>query len=674
MLRPIVDVPEEKRRINMNTFDFEWNRDSPKRLRLAGTFDGKRYRRYNSMKDFFANEFVAANHNRRFYAHNMGASDIEFIFEEIVKTGGSGLDVHAAFSGASAIIVEIRKGGYKWTLVDSLWTIRASLRDIGQWIGERKGEVDFDTSNIHELTEYNEQDCLILYKALKEMERIMIDLGSELGMTASGTGLRLFRRQYLGRDPKTKQLRDGFVGIETSPKLNDRIRSAFMGGRTEPWDHRRGLSGCVYDVQSAYPAAMQFAVPGALLRSTTRLPKPSEPVEWIADVTVNVPENIKVPPLPRQAEGSLFFDVGPRRHWYTKPELENAEALGCEVLKVHECLVFEPLYDLAECSMDLFNKRQDEKKRGAGKSFLSQTYKLVNNGLYGKTAERAEKTAILINPSPEEMRRARTFSRYEKGALEPICPGVWKVTERARVRHAHVPIAAYITARARVNLCQHLLKTEPYYCDTDSVACGDWNIPVGENLGDLQLEKEFIWAYFRAPKQYMMQLHPKFEAKLRREEEGATERPFRMPVGLDAFGEKPIYIPGQMHFPLRTDIEPDAEGQFRHGSFERTLVRAKGFQRPDAGMFRKFDLGDQVEVRSMLMKPMEMFKAGLIEPQEKIRMKRVLDRVRPKRRPLSDGRTVPWHVRDFDVPYSVWKEREFREEGDTVMNEERCAG
>jgi hypothetical protein len=608
------------------------------------------------MKDFFVNEFIPENHGKRFYAHNSGASDVEFIFEEILKAGGSDFRVSGAFSGASAIIVDIEKNGYKWTLVDSLWTIRASLREIGRWLKMDKGEVDFDTSNIHELAEYNEQDCRILYHAIKEMENIVIDLGSELGKTASGTSLRLFLRQYFGRDPKTKKLRDGFDGIETSPKLNERIRKAYMGGRTEPWDHRRGLQGFVYDVQSAYPAAMQFSVPGQLLRTSDRRPRRSMPVEYIADVTVHVPESIKVPPLPRHAEGSLFFDVGPRRGWYTKPELENAEDMGCEVLKVHECLIFEPMYDLALCSMDLFNKRQEQKKLGAGKGFLSQTFKIFGNGLYGKFAERSEKSSILVNPSPEDMRKARTFVRYDQGDLAPICPGVWRVTRNARVRHQHVALAAYVTARARVNLCGHLARTEPYYCDTDSVACGDPDIPTGDKLGDLQLEKEFIWAYFRAPKLYYMQLHPRFEAKLRDEESKLSRTPFEMPVDWDESLSKPTYIGGQLHFPLCYDLERDEDGVYRHGSFERTLIRAKGFPRLTAGKFRALDLGETVEVEAMLMKPRELLKSGSITPQSRTRHKRVLDRVRPKRRPLSDGRTAPWHVRDFDVPYLETRE------------------
>lgn len=659
-LKPLPE-PKRDRRIKYRTYDFEWNRGNPKKLRIAGSFDGDRYRVYPTLDEFFEEELTPANHGYRFYAHNSGASDSEFFLEHILTSpNAKSFHVTGVFSGASAIIIEVTKGKHYWTFVDSLWTIRESLKNIGRWLGGgfAKGEVDFDTENVHELTDYNEQDCRILYEAIARFQDVILDLGSELSMTAASTALRLFMRAYLGRDKPGSDPASEIVrpeGIETSPRLNERIRRAYMGGRTEPWSTKRGLEGFVYDVRSAYPAAMQFPVPGNLVghlegrrpKSTLAYCGPDgvwRPAEYIADVIVNVPEDIKIPPLPRQAEGSLFFDVGPRRGWYTKPELEYAESVGCEVLKTYECLVFEPMMDLARCSMDLFEKRAKEKKGG----FLEQSYKLVGNSLYGKLAERAEKASLLINPDPSEIRKAKTFRPYDKGELRPICPGVWLITKEAKIRHAHVPIASYITARARANLARHMSFTDPWYCDTDSIACADapraddrppWirdaNIEGPEiKLGELGYEKSFTAGFFRGAKFYQMQMSHRDEMKLRQKEETMTGMPYHMTQVDPDTGER-FTIPGQACW-----------------DFERTAVRAKGFSRIGAGKFRELDLGGTVPIDAMLMKIREMYQAGYIAPRETTRHKRLLDRVRPKRRPESDGSTSAWHVRDFDVPYA----------------------
>jgi hypothetical protein len=72
-----------------------------------------------------------------------------------------------------------------------------------------------------------------------------------------------------------------------------------------------------------------------------------------------------------------------------------------------------------------------------------------------------------------------------------------------------VPAAAYITAYSRQWIYNYLARlTHRYYCDTDSFVCdADQEIPkewIGENLGQIKLEKTVEEGLFIAPKVYRM--------------------------------------------------------------------------------------------------------------------------------------------------------------------------
>ncbi len=568
-------------------YDGEWDPETM-RLRMFGVRDELGYRWYKTARDFLEGELVEENHGKWFYAHAGGLADVQYLFEYLV-TSGHKYRVSAAFSGSSAIIVDVERGRHRWRFLDSYWLIREPLRAIGRKLGLEKGEVDY-RAPLRELVPYNERDCEILYEAVRRMQELVLELGSELMPTIASTALRLFRRRYLTRD------------LETDAALNEELRPAYVGGRTEVWDHRPGLSGRGYDVNSSYPFAMLSPQPGSLLRSGLRFPR-SDREEYVADVEVDVPEGVAVPPLPHLAEGSLFFDVGPRRGKFCRPELEWAQERGAKVRRVHQVWTFERSWDLGEYARDIYARR----KRAEG--YESTVYKYLGNACYGKFGELRDKQQLLVRPTAEELARARAYARYGKGQLAPIQPGVYLLQVDAEVGHGHVPFAAYITSRARVTLGRHLEAAArapgdpgPYYCDTDSVYC-DAELSTSPELGDLKLEREFEWGHFFAPKLYALQLPPG---------DGRAEEPS---------GQLSL-LPG------------------------RWYVKAKGFRQITPREFFRLQLGDRVEVTRML-RIRELFARGHLSPVQRVMPKELRGEVRPKRRILESGRTEPWHTREL---------------------------
>ena len=476
-------------------YDLEWL-PGVMQLRLVGVFDGRRgYRSYESVEAFLTGELTRRNSGTWFYAHAGGMADVQFILEALMKD--ERYRVEGSFSGSSAVIVKVIRGRLKWYFVDSYFTLRAPLRDIGKKLGMEKGEVAWDAP-LDELRKYNEQDCRILWHAMTEFQNLLLGLKSEMRFTLASCAMRLIQRRYLKRQ------------IPTSGGLNARLRPAYVGGRVEVF-HRARHSGWYYDINSCYPFAMTKPLPGRYLGMRRGLGDGSTAV--IAEVTLKVPD-MYVPPVPYMYGGSLYFPVGTRRQWLCGPEIELCLSLGCEITKVHEAHHFQWFSDLAVYATELYKRRQESKG-----TFYYELYKLLLNSGYGKFGERSDKQQLLFRPTAEQLAEAKEISqpkggrdrrgRYTRGFLAMISPGIFLVEQTKEVAHAHVPIAAYVTSYARALLYSHMAPTpehRPFYCDTDGFAMSVPDLPVSTELGRLKLEKQYDDALFHAPKLYHLHM------------------------------------------------------------------------------------------------------------------------------------------------------------------------
>jgi hypothetical protein len=497
------------------TYDLEWvpgdysveKGDPPgwvsMALRLVGVYEPRRgYRHYTSVKDFLNGEMNAENDGAWFYAHFGGMADIQYIFDYLVKNQKPEITVSASFSGASAIVVKVQKGGRTWWFVDSFWLIRDKLRNIAKWVGLEKLGADGDRSTFFgsmiELREYNERDCVILYQAIRVFEEYLLSIGGQLERTVASCAMGLFRRRYLRRE------------IRTNPEVNVAARKAYIASRVEVFA-RECQEANYYDVNSSFPYAMTFSAPGDFTRRTERLPDPDRAL-YLAELSVSVPHQ-EIPPLPyRSPRGRIYFPTGEWRAWFCETDVATLLEHGGRVEAVHEVMLFDPFDDLAGYANDLY-----EKRRKATTVAEKQVMKLLLNSCYGKFGERPEKDQCLINP--ERTTCNHTPPHPENECMTMIRPGVWLCQEIEEPPHAHVPIAVHITSIARRVLTTHLRRSaeqgEPvYYCDTDGFATTGTH-PTSDALGALKLEKRVHEGQFVAPKLYKMKVTMEGETEAR---------------------------------------------------------------------------------------------------------------------------------------------------------------
>lgn len=607
----MIDRPKRPARVfDITTYDFEWI-PGTMQFRVAGVFDERGYRHYQRLTDFLDGELTADNYGRRYYAHFGGASDMVFLLSPMMLSHRN-FEIKASFSSSSAIIVGVKEPradpSRSWTFLDSFWTFRTKLENIGKKLGRNfhKGKVAWDAP-LRELIEYNEQDCRILHEALTRMQTLILGAGGELGPTIASTSLRLIQRRFL-KGP-----------LYNSADVDEWCRPGYVASKSGPY-RLECKEANDYDINSSFPTSMSAApLPGRCITTRTKhLPRRLDDtsVLWAAKARVRVPEQY-IPPLPyREPDtGRVFFPTG---SFDTTICQEDFLCGGFEIEKIYSCKIFEPREDLIEFAETMYRLRLGSDPEG----FDSEVWKNAANSGYGKWAERDEKQSLLVRP-PKVKPEWGQFA---------LAPNVYLIDEKVPVHHSHVPWAMWITARSRRYLREFELEClkqgEIYYSDCDAVfSQAEFPLSefphdhmhrgfrplVGRALGEIKLEAKIKRGRFLGSKLYALELaeykkpEDRYKVKAKGFSKRVSEAGQREPLTFDDF------------LKLESGEETTVTRMRRIKELLREASRVSGKERID------------------------------FSPEEISFGKKVhLDKIKPKRCPLPDGNTRPWNVEEIE--------------------------
>lgn len=520
-------------------------------VRLVGVYDGRRYRAYQSVEAFLANELTHANRGKWFYAHAGGLADFQFVLETLLAARG--FQIKASCSGSSLIIVHVKRGKHTWHFVDSYWLLQEKLANIGKYVGIEKGQQDlhgeelelwFKNAPLKELRAYNELDCIILYTAIQQFEEVLYDLGGQLKMTQASCAMELFRRRFLMRD------------IETHTWVNLKAREAYYASRVEVLT-RECHDAWYYDVNSSFPYAMTFPVPGDFLGSTSRMPEPGRGI-WISDVMVRVPETY-LPPLATRVQGRLFFPTGMWRATLSNVDIELLLKCGGQIVRHYESLKFEERLDCKGYAETLYAIR------AKADGIMAFACKRLLNALYGKFAESEYKNSIEIDPpDPKGPEQGWTM----------LFPGAFIVERKVPIPHMHVPISTHITAIARRTLYDYMgFSPELHYCDTDGFSSSVELESAEGKLGAIKLEKRIRHGKFVTQKTYELEtIEGKHITKAKGFRKMTSEEFARMTAYLDAMDSGRVE---GMSFQERAELLESTEIHYTRMARTKELLRAK---------------------------------------------------------------------------------------------------
>ena len=294
------------------------------------------------------------------------------------------------------------------------------------------------------------------------------------------------------------------------------FRRAYYGGRTEVFcTHVE--NGYHYDVNSLYPHVMgENAYPVGYPKCYKAHEAECAWREFLGDVmgfryyeacivtaVVHVPKSLHIPPLPVRHAGRLVFPIGKIKGTWCGVELENAVKHGCTVLRVDDIAVWTNTSYYFTGWVEKMAERKCN-STGAERSF----YKLLQNALYGKFAQRREQTDIAqwtpdLDRKLHDKHREHTISCTELGYMVE-----YEVKRYAKHMQPH--IAAHITANARVLLYNAIMAEQDrgnvvVYTDTDSLVTTEPMAAgvVGPKLYGLwKLEREVTEGIYVSPKLY----------------------------------------------------------------------------------------------------------------------------------------------------------------------------
>jgi len=391
-------------------------------------------------------------------------------------------------------------------------------------IGEKARDGDPD------LLDYCESDCTILYHALHRLReftrRSRISLRGTLGQTA------------------WQNTRDE---LEIPPSdlpwhLWRAIRRGDKGGRTAVVrPYTRGGMISHHDICNAYPAQLARAeLPVGSVRELgdkkahTAL---GNLRPGLYNLTVHVPEDTFIPPLPWAHAGQIWFPVGEIAGTWTLPELAAALARGVEIVKIHTALVWEAT---APIFGSLVHRWYDIRREVGRKSPLGQWMGRLAKAVTGKLAESPNRQRVLVNPDEIKvclrMGPCRNGCTGRCGAYEQLdlFGKIYGVPYQHLGESAYPQWSAYLRSMTRIQWLEQAERFGPELCfgNTDSL----WTLgrmkpePLGDGLGQWEFQDVWCELDVRSPSVYAARELPA---------EATFEVDFSAPGGIAVHGTKP---------------------------------------------------------------------------------------------------------------------------------------
>lgn len=380
------------------------------------------------------------------------------------------------------------------TFIDTYNYAKMSVAALGKILGTNKlkspaclGRLPDNEKEKRELVIYNLRDSEVSQKFMSFLFDSFSQLGATPQKTIASTTMNLFRTKYLN----TYFFRHSIDDLKTQFK-------AYYGGRTEAF--KRGVieDYYYYDFNSLYPSVMlnDFPDPNTLRRNKENTKSYINSFEGISKVEIHCPDNIPIPLLPYRTEFKLLFPKGTFTGWYSHVELRKALEIGYVLKRVYRTLYCkETCSPFREFVTDLYKKRMAYKKDNNNMQFV---IKLVLNSLYGKFGQRFwDRDNYISADTPlselhkyDYIERIGNFFRVKNAEIDPpvFTVPMW---------------ALYTTAMARLKLYDVLQRSDPVYCDTDSIITRDKYVTNNE-LGRLKLEMNIAEGIIVKPKMYAL--------------------------------------------------------------------------------------------------------------------------------------------------------------------------
>lgn len=461
--------------MNYGIFDIEAERWL--HFRVLGFYDGNVYKNFFSVSDFF--DYIDKRKYRhwRFYAHNGGKYDDNFLYDELFERNWK---MRFVPRGGRMICIYINTGTTQFSVVDSYASLPESLKKLGIAfdVKHKKSEFDFEEGvkvDAHdpELLRYLENDCVCLAEVLETY--FANDFIIEPMLTIASQALNTWVLKYCPTNL-----------YRTSDAHETAFRKYFYrGGRVDVFKGYGTVNE--YDVNSLFPSVMLEEMPTGECQNTLKY-QPGRIGFYEVEIE-NFP-SLYISPLLVYQNGKSYYVNGKGTYYLSSAMIEYLRATFGVKCKVNWGLVFQS-------KSHLFNEYVETlyelKRTNRGNALYTVAKHLLNN-LYGKFGQQRIKDSI-------ETRTAKHKEGFSSFNDEY---GLITVPRESRSQWILPYLAAWITDLARLKHFQlmNVAPREMYYCDTDSLfTTHDMKEFVGDKIGQLSFKGKWE-SIFLAPKSY----------------------------------------------------------------------------------------------------------------------------------------------------------------------------
>jgi len=493
---------------NIYGFDIETYNNNKKFLCASIYKDDEHnwmFRDKQKMIDFFKHHkfrsSIVSATNLGFDFHGLYFGSDEALKHRLQYRGSDLLSAKTYITQKGELSFKSGSGKCPITFIDTLNYAKLSVEKMGSLLGIPKLETpDFigkkpkTKSDWQIMEEYNMRDSKISKLGLEFLYKAFYDLGANCKSTIASTSMSLFRNKFLTTEYKPHS-------------FNERLTefNAYYGGRTEAFARGKIKNYNYYDFNSLYPSVMMydFPDPNTLRKSYKNTLLYIEEFEGISNVDVefyeddaSIPKAYHYPLLPLRHDNKLLFPTGKFSGWYSHSELREAFKLGYRITRVKSTYYFEKTCSpFREFVTFLYEKRKDYQAENNPMEYVT---KILLNSLYGKFAQKfTDKDEWKpFNLTLEELNKLKDFERVgdfiriKKAFSRPavFCFPIWSLQT---------------TSYARLKMHDYILRSNPVYCDTDSIITKK-EFPTSKELGKLKLEMRIKEGCIVKPKFYAL--------------------------------------------------------------------------------------------------------------------------------------------------------------------------
>jgi len=403
------------------------------------------------------------------------------------------------------VIMSFKKGKHTILILDAMNYFNGKLASWGEMLQCEKGNVDFNTASIEELSKYCKRDVLILKLLIEKWLLFLADnkLG-HFGVTRASQAMIAYRTKYMTRG----------IYIHADKEATRVERESYYGGRTEcffigtpPYKKFWKL-----DINSMYPYVMRSVKVPYNLRGVRINPKLGALLKWMETkgAIACVDLETDIPAFPYKYNNRICFPLGRFTTTLAGPELELAASIGA-IKNVRAMATYDTAVRFRGFIDDMYAMRR--KYTDSGETVFATMVKYLMNSLYGKWGQYSETLVECpdIGACPDGEHIIVNLETGTKYRVVSIAGQVWQASERTESLNSFPAISSYITSAARVLLWKLIEKAgrkNVYYTDTDSLIVNQTGYKALKDdicnvtLGKLKLEYATKKLILRCPKDY----------------------------------------------------------------------------------------------------------------------------------------------------------------------------